>query len=142
MCAAVLLLSALLFSSQCLKRILDFSAKCGFVSRYGSDHLLNTAHAVIVGLLPDDILFRRKSPYPKTYDTNYEKLLTSRVREIMNDSSSPVMQFLDRKKLETFLQNPSDYGKPWYGQLMAGPQMLAYILQIDYWMKTYKITLV
>lgn len=94
------------------------------------------------GLLPDDILFRRKSPYPKTYDTNYEKLLTSRVREIMNDSSSPVMQFLDRKKLETFLKNPSDYGKPWYGQLMAGPQMLAYILQIDYWMKTYKISLV
>ncbi|WP_418550796.1 asparagine synthase-related protein, partial [Hungatella sp.] len=93
------------------------------------------------GLLPDDILFRRKSPYPKTYDTNYEKLLTSRVREIMSDASSPVMQFLDRKKLETFLKSPSDYGKPWYGQLMAGPQMLAYVLQIDYWMKTYKITL-
>ena len=50
-------------------------------------------------------------------------------------------RLLDRKKLETFLKSPSDYGKPWYGQLMAGPQMLAYVLQIDYWMKTYKITL-
>lgn len=94
------------------------------------------------GLLPDDILFRRKSPYPKTYDKNYEKLLADRVREMMADSQAPVMQFLDRKKLEQFLENPGDYGKPWYGQLMAGPQMMAYILQINFWMKTYHIQLV
>lgn len=89
------------------------------------------------GLLPDEILFRKKSPYPKTYDTNYEKLLIHRVRELLSDGSAPVMQFLDKKKLERFLVNPSDYGKPWYGQLMSGPQMLAYILQINFWMKTY-----
>ena len=94
------------------------------------------------GLLPDDILFRRKSPYPKTYDTSYEALLAGRVREMMSDSQAPVMQFLDRKKLERFLTSPGDYGKPWYGQLMAGPQMMAYILQINYWMKTNHIELV
>lgn len=94
------------------------------------------------GLLPDEILFRRKSPYPKTYDTNYEKLLIGRVREVMQDPASPVMQFLDRKKLETFLKSPSDYGKPWYGQLMAGPQMMAYVLQINYWLKAYDISLI
>ena len=60
---------------------------------------------------------------------------------MMGDSHAPVMQFLDRKKLEQFLLNPGDYGKPWYGQLMAGPQMMAYILQINYWMKTYDIEL-
>ena len=52
------------------------------------------------------------------------------------------MQFLDRKKLERFLSSPVDYGKPWYGQLMAGPQMMAYVLQINYWMKAYDIELV
>ena len=91
------------------------------------------------GLLPDEILFRKKSPYPKTYDTAYEKLLVDRVREIMDDSHSPVMDFLDRKKLARFLTSPSDYGKPWYGQLMAGPQMLAYLLQVNFWLKTYHI---
>lgn len=84
------------------------------------------------GHLPDEILFRRKSPYPKTYDTNYEALLVKRVREMAADSNAPVMQFLDRKKLERFLLSPSDYGRPWYGQLMAGPQMLAYILQVNF----------
>lgn len=92
-------------------------------------------------ILPEEIVFRKKSPYPKTYDTNYEALLVHRVREMMTDVSSPVMQFLDKKKLEQFLMSPSDYGKPWYGQLMAGPQMLAYILQINYWLKAYHITI-
>lgn len=91
------------------------------------------------GLVPEEILFRKKSPYPKTYDRGYEALLAERVREMAAEKDSPVMNYLDKKKLEAFLQAPSDYGKPWYGQLMAGPQMLAYILQINFWMKTYGV---
>ncbi|CBK77940.1 asparagine synthase (glutamine-hydrolyzing) [[Clostridium] cf. saccharolyticum K10] len=91
------------------------------------------------GLLPDEILFRKKSPYPKTYDQGYEKLLAGRVREILHDSSSPVLLFLDREKTERFLTSPSDYGKPWYGQLMAAPQMMAYLIQINCWMKEYQV---
>lgn len=94
------------------------------------------------GLLPDEILFRKKSPYPKTYDTAYEKLLVERVRDMISCSRAPVMDFLDKKKLARFLASPSDYGQPWYGQLMAGPQMLAYILQINFWLETYHIQVV
>lgn len=94
------------------------------------------------GLIPDEILFRKKSPYPKTYDTHYEALLVERVRDIMGDSSSPVLAFLDRKKVDAFLSRPSDYGKPWYGQLMAGPQMLAYVIQVNAWLKKYGVSVV
>lgn len=89
------------------------------------------------GMLPDEILFRRKSPYPKTYDKGYEALLAGRLRQIMEDSSSPVLRFLDTRKVEKFLSSPSDYGKPWYGQLMAAPQMMAYVIQIDFWLRRY-----
>lgn len=92
-------------------------------------------------LLPGEILFRRKSPYPKTYDARYEALLAARVRDLLDDPESPVLPFLDRKKTEQFLTAPSDYGKPWYGQLMAAPQMMAYIWQVDYWMRKYQITI-
>lgn len=92
-----------------------------------------------LGLVPEEILFRKKSPYPKTYDTHYEILLADRMRELLDDSTAPVMAFLDRQKVERFLACPSDYGKPWYGQLMAGPQMLAYLLQVNYWLKEYRI---
>lgn len=94
------------------------------------------------GLLPDEILFRKKSPYPKTYDIHYEQLLTGRVRDILDDSTSPVLAFVDKKKVHNFLRSPSDYGKPWYGQLMAGPQMLAYLIQVNYWLKEYQIDII
>ena len=90
------------------------------------------------GQLPDEVLFRKKSPYPKTYDTAYEALLSARVREILEDSSSPVLPFIDKKKVLAFLASPSDYGKPWYGQLMAAPQMMAYLIQIDFWLRQYR----
>ena len=34
-----------------------------------------------------------------------------------------------------------DYGKPWFGQLMAGPQLLAYLLQVNSWLLRYHIYL-
>lgn len=91
------------------------------------------------GLLPDEILFRQKSPYPKTYNPYYEKLLASRLQEVMQDSKSPLHKLLDPIALKQFLSNPKDYGKPWYGQLMAGPQMIAYLLQIDYFLRKYNV---
>lgn len=94
------------------------------------------------GKLPREILWRRKSPYPKTYDPSYEKMLGDRLKEVISDASAPIRTLLDKKKVNAFLNSPSDYGKPWYGQLMAGPQMLAYMLQINYWMETYHIQLV
>ena len=91
------------------------------------------------GLLPEEIRIRRKSPYPKTYVPHYENLLARRVREILEDSSSPVNLFLNREKTLRFLTSPSDYGRPWYGQLMAAPQMMAYVIQVDIWMREYQV---
>ncbi len=92
------------------------------------------------GLLPPPVLRRKKSPYPKTYNPAYESILASRLRGVLDDKTAPVNAFLDREKTERFLSSPKDYGKPWFGQLMAGPQMVAYILQINDWMKDYGIS--
>ena len=91
------------------------------------------------GLLPEEILWRRKSPYPKTYDPAYEQMLGNRLREIISDPAAPIRPLLDTEKVDAFVNSPSDYGRPWYGQLMAGPQMLAYMLQVNYWLEKYKI---
>lgn len=91
------------------------------------------------GLLPDDVLWRKKSPYPKTYNPEYEKLLSKRFNAVLEDKSAPVNRFIDKNKAERFLASPKDYGKPWFGQLMAGPQMIAYMLQINDWMIKYNI---
>lgn len=90
-------------------------------------------------LLPNEVLYRKKSPYPKTYDPAYEARLKEMITEVVYDTNAPINRFLSRKKVLAFLNSPSDYGKPFYGQLMAGPQLLAYLLQINYWMGKYHI---
>ena len=90
-------------------------------------------------LLPPELLYRKKSPYPKTYSPAYETLLVKRFQQILNNPQAPVQRFLDREKAARFLAQPKDYGRPWFGQLMAGPQMIAYFLQINDWMERYGI---
>lgn len=91
--------------------------------------------------LPAEVLYRKKSPYPKTYDPGYEQLLAERLRQVLEDSTSPILPLIDKKKVNQFLSSVKDYGKPWYGQLMAGPQLIAYWLQINYWMKKWRLSI-
>ena len=92
-------------------------------------------------LLPPELLHRRKSPYPKTYHPGYEKLLIHGMEEILSDPNSPVLPLLDPAKVRKFLSAPAEYGKPWFGQLMAGPQLIAYFIQLNYWMEKYQISI-
>ena len=92
--------------------------------------------------LPNEVLYRKKSPYPKTYDPAYEQLLRQEMMERLEDGNAPINTLVDRKKVERFMSSPTDYGRPFYGQLMAGPQLLAYFLQVNYWMEKYGIELV
>lgn len=89
--------------------------------------------------LPDSILYRKKSPYPKTYDPAYENLLKENLLSVLRDNNAPLSGLIDQKKAVRFMECPSDYGKPFYGQLMAGPQLLAYLLQVNYWLEHYHI---
>ena len=99
-------------------------------------HLLRAYSA---GLVPEEIRLRKKSPFPKTYDPGYESFLIAALQKVLADSSSPLLSLVDSKKLSAFCYNPKDLGKPWFGQLMAGPQLMAYYLQINDWMRRYDI---
>lgn len=90
-------------------------------------------------LLPDRLLYRKKSPYPKTYNPNYEKLLSQMFMDILNNPNSPILPLIDRKKALSFMEAPAEYGKPWFGQLMAAPQLLAYMIQVNYWLDKFSL---
>ncbi len=91
-------------------------------------------------LLPPELLHRKKSPYPKTYHPGYEKLLSDKLRQILDTPSSPVLPLLDRERTLRFLKSPAEYGKPWFGQLMAAPQLMAYVIQINDWLEKYGLS--
>ena len=66
-------------------------------------------------------------------------LLQQQFRRLLADNSAPIHRFLDRGKAERALSATQDNGRPWFGQLMAGPQMLAYLLQVNDWMERYQV---
>lgn len=92
-----------------------------------------------VGLLPEEIRVRKKSPYPKTYDPGYESLINHELLQALAKSDCPLHAIIDKNKAENFCRQVKDLGKPWYGQLMAGPQLIAFYLQILYWIEAYHI---
>jgi len=91
------------------------------------------------GLLPEEILFRKKSPYPKTHNPEYEQEVKKALLERINDPSCPLRQLINIDELILLINEPSDYGKPWFGQLMARPQLFAFLIQIDVWLRENKV---
>jgi asparagine synthase (glutamine-hydrolysing) len=92
------------------------------------------------GMLPDDVLYRKKSPYPKTFHPDYTKAVVHTFTDILNDPMSPILQLMDKKKLQEIVDTKGKaFDVPWYGQLMTGPQLIAHLIEIDIWLKDYHI---
>ena len=89
------------------------------------------------GLLPDAIRLRKKSPYPKTHDPGYRAVVSSMLSDIINDNDAPVYSLISRSALQALLDD--EFTEPWYGQLMTGPQTMAYMIQLNYWLDRYNV---
>ena len=87
--------------------------------------------------LPQAVLHRKKSPYPKTWDPAYQNIMEGRVKALLEDQNAPIFQIVKPEALHTLLGD--SYTWPWYGQLMRVPQTMAYMLQIDFWMRHYQV---
>lgn len=95
------------------------------------------------GLLPEEIVWRKKNPYPKTYHPAYTKAVQTLLAECLADSSSILYELFDHEQLQQLLATGgASFQKPWFGQLMAGPQLLAYFVQLHHWFKNYNVELV
>jgi len=94
-------------------------------------------------LLPKEILYRKKSPYPKTHHPAYTKGVTLWLEKILEDKSSPLHEFFKEEKLRELLRTGGAIHQvPWFGQLMTGPQLLAFLGQFHVWFTEYKISVV
>ena len=88
-------------------------------------------------LLPQEVLWRKKSPYPKTFDPAYTNLVTARMKDLLDDVHAPLFHLVDRGAVRRILEQEQPW--PWYGQLMRGPQTIAYFLQVDFWLRHYQV---
>ncbi|GAA0084454.1 asparagine synthase (glutamine-hydrolyzing) [Clostridium sp. CTA-7] len=95
------------------------------------------------GILPDNIIYRKKSPYPKTHNPIYTDMVCNIMTKVLNDKSSPILNIIDENKVREIVNTKGEsYKTPWYGQLMTGPQMIAYLIQVNNWLETYNVKLI
>lgn len=94
------------------------------------------------GVLPDDVLYRKKSPYPKTHNPAYLDAVRTQMLAVLDDPSSPILPLIDSSKLREIAAttDPTSH-LPWFSQLMSGPQLFAYITQVNRWLKEYHVSI-
>ncbi|MBQ9761585.1 MAG: asparagine synthase (glutamine-hydrolyzing) [Oscillospiraceae bacterium] len=92
------------------------------------------------GILPEKILRRKKSPYPKTHHPVYMDIMRRGVQTLLERKDAAIFSIFDREEVRKLLEGTPKW--PWYGQLMTLPQTFAYLLQVDFWLRHYKISLV
>ena len=94
---------------------------------------------VCKGFLPSEIVDRKKSPYPKTHNPTYLAKVKGMLSDIMKDESAPINDLLNRNYILDILNTDGkSITRPWFGQLMQGPQLMAYLCQVNMWLERYQ----
>ena len=92
-------------------------------------------------VLPYEIAWRKKSPYPKTHNPQYMKICAKRVKKLLREKNA-LTELLSKDGIREIIEHPDEISSPWYGQLMKAPQILAYIIELDCWFKEYNVEIV
>lgn len=84
-------------------------------------------------------MIEKKSPYPKTHNPNYLSKVKEILTSIYNNPNSPITTLIDKKVIKELLDTGgSAFTRPWFGQLMTGPQLMAYLIQVNIWLEKYQ----
>ncbi|MBM7649458.1 asparagine synthase (glutamine-hydrolyzing) [Bacillus ectoiniformans] len=95
------------------------------------------------GTLPHEILYRKKSPYPKTHHPGYTAAVKGMLSQMIKKGDSPLLTFMSKQKIEELIQTDgSSFQVPWFGQLMTGPQLIAHLAQMHMWFEEYNIRVI
>ncbi|WP_028987994.1 asparagine synthase (glutamine-hydrolyzing) [Thermicanus aegyptius] len=96
--------------------------------------------AALTGILPAEVLERKKSPYPKTHNPSYLAAVKQGMYRLLDDPHSPILPLIHRKEVMKLLEEATPESHlPWFGQLMNVPQLFAYLIQVNAWLKEYRV---
>lgn len=124
-------------------RLVEYAFNIPWSYKYCDNIEKGLLRRALKGILPEEVLYRKKSPYPKTHNPEYLRIVQSWMRAILADPASPIHQLIDQDVVADIVNSGgSSFGKPWFGQLMKGPQLIAYLIQLDTWMREYKVEVI
>lgn len=123
-------------------RLVEYAFNLPSALKFAGGREKGLLRLALSGILPEEIVTRKKSPYPKTHNPVYTDMICGRMDAVLKDADSPLLDLIDRKKVREIVDTRGTaYKSPWFGQLMTGPQLLAYLLQVDFWLRHYDVRL-
>ncbi len=126
----------------CDHRLVDYVFNIPWEIKTAGEREKGILRRALQGVLPDDVLTRKKSPYPKTHNPNYLEAVRTRLLDILNDPSSPLLRLINVKRIRDIAESKdASSNMPWFGQLMSGPQLFAYLAQVDTWLRSYNVSI-
>ena len=125
----------------CDHRLVEYAWNIPWEMKYANGREKWLLRSALTGILPDDVLWRKKNPYPKTHNPTYLSAVRTWLSHILEDNTSPILPFLNLHALRDLLKlsDTIPSGRPWFGQLMDIPQLFAYLIQVNYWLVENKV---
>lgn len=123
----------------CDHRLLEYVWNVPWHMKYYDQREKGLLRKALVDILPEDVLWRRKSPYPKTHNPTYFAMTQRGILSLLNDKSSPLLPLIDIETVRNIALSGATTNIPYFGQLMTTPQLFAYLIQTDAWLRKYKI---
>lgn len=123
----------------CDYRIVEYMYSCPWEYKNYMNREKGLLRKAVSDLLPDKVLWRKKSPYPKTFNPSYLKAVKERLSDIISNPYAPILDLLKKSELLKIIESSDDNPVRWYGQLMTTPQTIAYFIQLNYWLEKYNV---
>lgn len=91
----------------------------------------------LAGVVPDEILSRKKSAFPATQDRGYAMGLAARLEPILTENKGGIGDLVDSKRALALISDREALGNPDLEASLA----LEYVLQLDSWVREYRVRL-
>ncbi|MGI6169297.1 MAG: asparagine synthase (glutamine-hydrolyzing) [Christensenellales bacterium] len=122
------------------RRLVEYAFNIPATYKFYNGREKGMLRKALEGLLPDSVLWRKKSPYPKTFHPQYTALVQKKMRDMLENKNARIKELIDKDVLTALIDSGgTSFGRPWFGQLMTGPQLIAYLIQIEQWMQHYQV---
>lgn len=124
----------------CDNELVDYAFNMPFEYKFLNGREKGIMREAFKELLPKEILERKKTPYPKTFNPKFAEYVVKTSEKLINDKSSILFELVN-KEFFGELKNNMAMDSPWYGQLMRMPQLFAYLIELDIFFKTFNLNI-
>lgn len=121
-------------------KLVEYLWNLPFEYKYNNNTEKYLLREAFKGVIPDEVLNRKKNPYPKTHHPKFKEEVSKLLKERLEDKNSKMYKIFNIEEINKLLdENDENDVLPWYGQLMTKPQLIAYLYEFDLWLEEYGI---